>query len=528
MAEKNKIENETAVNPEVKKEEKTEVKNTKTAKDKAKKEKDPKKSKRKKRRTFGLHFSIPAMACGPVLIFGILAMIICATSFSTVMYEKVEKELKDVASSILLSYDLLYPGEFELIKNGNMVAFYKGETEVTGHYEIIDSYKANTGAEISIFYRDTRMVTTLVGENNLRLVGSGVNAVVKQAVIDGRESKFYKKVNINDNYYYVYYEPIFSSGGGVVGMIAIAKNCKDIDALVIKSLSPMLLFIAVFMIVVALIAYFYTAGLANSIESIEKTLSRIAKGDLTGDVDYKLLSRNDEIADIGKSIRSMQNSLHILVEKDALTELFNRRLANKRLEKAIKEEREMGINYCVALCDIDFFKKVNDNYGHDMGDAVLKEVAKVLKANMVGMGVASRWGGEEFLLIFNDMGIGTAYKITEKILNDIRALEIENNGGMSEEELFGAFIAGKNGEIEIIEDDGSETEQYLEVEDAYIPFIKVTMSIGLVKGGSGRTQDEVIKMADDNLYYGKENGRNQIVAEGITEIIKKDEDEENI
>ena len=85
----------------------------------------------------------------------------------------------------------------------------------------------------------------------------------------------------------------------------------------------------------------------------------------------------------------------------------------------------------------------------------------------------------------------------------------------------------QTGEIEIIEDDGSDTEQYLQVDDAFIPFIKVTMSIGLVRGGLGRTQDEVVKMADDNLYTGKENGRNQIVCEAIP-AEKEDEDEEDI
>ena len=173
-------------------------------------------------------------------------------------------------------------------------------------------------------------------------------------------------------------------------------------------------------------------------------------------------------------------------------------------------------------------KKVNDTYGHDMGDAVLKEVAKVLRTNMVGNGVASRWGGEEFLLIFTDMNLKTAYSVTQKILNDVRALEIENRTDMTEEELFGEFLAGKKtGEIEIIEDDGSDTEQYLQVDDAFIPFIKVTMSIGLVRGGLGRTQDEVVKMADDNLYTGKENGRNQIVCEAIP-AEKDDDDEEDI
>ena len=171
-----------------------------------------------------------------------------------------------------------------------------------------------------------------------------------------------------------------------------------------------------------------------------------------------------------------------------------------------------------------FFKKVNDTYGHEMGDVVLKEVSKVLRTYMVGKGFAARWGGEEFLLVFNNIGVKAAYLVLQKILDEIRGLQIDRNQGSSEEELFGEFIAGKTGETEIIEDDGSDTEQYLSVDDAYIPYIKVTMTMGLASGGLGRTQDEVIRIADEKLYFGKENGRNRIIVE---EIEEKDEDDDD-
>lgn len=485
---------------------------------------DNKKEKTKKRKG-GLNYTIPAMTCGPLLLFGILAMIFCGLRFTSVIYEKVESELKEIAGSVLLSYDMLYPGEYTLIKRGNLVAFFKGETEITGNNDIIDRYREMTGAQISVFYRDTRMITTITDENGVRLVGTGANVVIRQAVIEGKQSKFYKQVNINGTDYYVYYEPIINDVDGCVGMIAVAKDCHEVNLLALKSVLPMILIIAVSLVIAALISYSYASKLAGAINKLGNALHRISKGDLTGEVDHSLLVRNDEISDIGKSVSSMQKSLHKLIEMDALTELYNRRLANKRLEKCIKEEREAGVDFTVALCDIDFFKKVNDTYGHESGDMVLKEVAKVLKTNMVGNGFASRWGGEEFLLVFNNTNIKSAYLIAQKILNEIRGLQVENKKN-SEEELFGDFIAGKTGEIEIIEDDGSETEQYLEVDPSCIPFIKVTMTIGLARGGMGRSQDEIVRIADEGLYYGKEHGRNQIVVEEYEEEEEDDDDDD--
>ena len=493
------------------------------AKDKENTEKTEKKEKAKKRKG-GLHYTIPMMTCGPLLAFGILAMIFCSYRFADVMDEKVEDELTEIADSVLLSYDMLYPGEYELISRGNMIAFFKGEQEVTGNYDIIDRYREMTGAQITLFYRNTRMITTITDESGARLIGTGVNLVIEQTVIDGQQSKFYKKLNINGTDFYVYYKPIINSAGGCVGMIAVGKECSEVYRLVLKSVLPMIIIIAIAFLFAAWISYSYASKLAISIESIRNSLGRISKGDLSGDVDYKLLARNDEISDIGKSVQSMQKSLHALIEKDALTELFNRRLANKKLARMVRDEKELGVEYCVALCDIDFFKKVNDTYGHEMGDVVLKEVAKVLRTHMVGKGFAARWGGEEFLLVFNNMGVKAAHLVAQKILDEIRGLQIDRNQGSSEEELFGEFIAGKTGEIEIIEDDGCETEQYLTVDDAYIPFIKVTMTIGIANGGMGRSQDEVVRLADEKLYFGKENGRNRIVVEEIEEEDEDDED----
>lgn len=490
------------------------------AKEQQEKEKNidnKKEVKKNPKRKGGLNFTIPAMACAPLLLFGILAMAFSGFRFTSVMNEKVENELGEIASSVLLSYDMLYPGEYELLESNNVVALFKGEQEITGHNEIIDRYRKLTGAQISLFYKDTRMITTLVDENGERPVGTAANIVIRQDVINGMKSKFYKDLNIYGTDYYVYYEPIFNDLGTCVGMIAVAKTCSEVNKLVVKSVLPMIIIIAASLLIAAFISYSYAVKLAQSIESVRASLGRISKGDLSGDIDYRLLNRNDEIADIGKSVQSMQKSLHALIEKDALTELFNRRLANKKLEKMVKDEKELGVPFCVAICDIDFFKKVNDTYGHEMGDVVLKEVAKVLKANMVGNGFAARWGGEEFLLVFNNMNIKSAHLVAQKVLTEIRGLQIHKKQGMSEEELFGEFIAGKNGEIEIIEDDGSDTEQYLTVDAEYIPFITVTMTIGLATGGMGRNQDEVIRIADEKLYFGKENGRNRIIVEEIEE-----------
>lgn len=154
---------------------------------------------------------------------------------------------------------------------------------------------------------------------------------------------------------------------------------------------------------------------------------------------------------------------------DTLTGLHNRRSANDFIAKLIKRNDEKG--FCVCMCDIDFFKKVNDSYGHDIGDKVLAGVAQTLVENVTEDCLVSRWGGEEFLIIFPNMNGDEAKTIVDTIRSRIKKINFET---------------------------GSST-------------FSITVTYGLAEYGFDGNVDAVVKEADDKLYIGKENGRDQIV-----------------
>ncbi len=154
---------------------------------------------------------------------------------------------------------------------------------------------------------------------------------------------------------------------------------------------------------------------------------------------------------------------------DTLTGLHNRRSANDYIAKLIKKNDEKG--FCVCMCDIDFFKKVNDSYGHDIGDMVLAGVAQTLVENVTEDCLVSRWGGEEFLIIFPNMNGDEARAIVDTIRARIKKIEF---------------------------DTGSRK-------------FNITVTYGLAEYGFDGNVDAVVKEADDKLYIGKENGRDQIV-----------------
>lgn len=154
---------------------------------------------------------------------------------------------------------------------------------------------------------------------------------------------------------------------------------------------------------------------------------------------------------------------------DQLTGLFNRRRAYEYLQN-VRRTTETGL-VSVAMGDIDFFKKVNDTYGHDAGDEVLKTVAHIMKEKCRSSSVIARWGGEEFLIILPDCNGDNAFIAVERVRD-----AIQNT---------------------VINVDGQE--------------IKVTMTFGLTEFGINSSIDSMIKEADEKLYHGKTHGRNQVV-----------------
>jgi len=154
---------------------------------------------------------------------------------------------------------------------------------------------------------------------------------------------------------------------------------------------------------------------------------------------------------------------------DPLTGLNNRRKTMEHLETLTVDPRITGL--CVAIADIDFFKNVNDTYGHDIGDKVLKSVAQTMVSNLGEGCFISRWGGEEFLIVFSQMNGDVAYAKLQNLRNEICKLSFE-------------------------------------VKDRSF---KIALTYGLAEYDFRSGIQSLIKEADNKLYYGKENGRNQVV-----------------
>lgn len=425
----------------------------------------------KKRKANSFNWVLLRISVIPIFILTLVITSFGAKSFANSMNQEVKQELQDLCNTILTMYDTIYEGNYSMVEQDGAIYLLKGEHLLNGDFTIIDSIKEQTEVDITFFYQDTRVITTLVSEDNVRLIGTRASAVVIRDVLENRGTVFYPRVDVEGKKYFAYYAPILNEDGTCMGMIFVGKPSADVEKLIQNSILPIILISLAAMLITGFFTIRYSKQLTGTIQRIELFLEKVANGNLHTDFDPTILKRNDELGEMGRYIVKMQRSLRELVEQDILTGLNNRRSAEKQLKQVQSNSIKSGLPFCVAIGDIDHFKYVNDTFGHECGDFVLMDISARLRRHMKGKGFAARWGGEEFLLVFEDMSYERAVENLELLAEDIRGMGVDYK---------------------------DETA------------INVTMTFGIAPGGEDNL-DNIIRNADKKLYYGKNNGRNQIV-----------------
>lgn len=405
----------------------------------------------------------------PVFFIGIVMAGISYILIKKNVYYEIRSGMENEAYTLANTYDVMYPGYYELVKAENLMALKKGEHYLTNDF--IDNIKEDTGLEITIFYNDIRMITTLYSDNK-RITGSKMNSAIKKDVLDNGYSKFYDDVRIEEERFFAYYLLVHNGSENIIGAICILKPANQIHSKFAKQVIPLIAIIIAGVVIITYLNYLYFGKLNKNFKHIRNFLGEVTGGNLKAEMNREALAREDEIGDVAKASVNMQRSLRNLIVKDSLTDLYNRRYCNQNLKNISEQYIKTGEPYTLAIADIDFFKKVNDTYGHTAGDEVLVSVAQIMKKSMAGKGFAARWGGEEFLLVYTGCDMETTLTYLEMLVEAIREMRVEY-------------------------DDKA---------------IKITISIG-VATGNGDSVDKVLCTADDRLYHAKKEGRDRVVSD---------------
>ncbi len=207
---------------------------------------------------------------------------------------------------------------------------------------------------------------------------------------------------------------------------------------------------------------------------------KVAAFDL-GAVDY--VTKPFELIELRVRLRvtlRMNEMMRLLAQRaqlDGLTGLWNRTYFDTRWREEFARSHRQGHSLALSFIDIDYFKSVNDNYGHPVGDMVLQSVARVLQRDPRASDIACRYGGEEFVLIMPDTNAVDAAFVSERLRQTIAELRW-----------------------------------------ARVPDLRITVSIGVAgaKGFTVATAESWVETADNNLYAAKKAGRNRIIVSDLS------------
>ncbi len=182
-------------------------------------------------------------------------------------------------------------------------------------------------------------------------------------------------------------------------------------------------------------------------------------------VQLKIKQLQDSLKDSNQALLELSNT-------DPLTRLCNRRCLMDFLDKEFKRSERSKAPLSLVMVDIDFFKRINDSYGHQEGDTVLVEMAKLLKSHVRDYDMAARFGGEEFALVLPETDITKAVQVAERLREEASELSFQ---GIMEK-------------------------------------LSITISLGVstYPRGQIRNVDDLIRHADYALYSAKESGRNRV------------------
>ncbi len=177
------------------------------------------------------------------------------------------------------------------------------------------------------------------------------------------------------------------------------------------------------------------------------------------------------VAERTQKLKDKSKLLEYKTEHDDLTGLVNRHYINKHIKGLLSNQNIDNNRIYIAFADIDSFKKINDDYSHDVGDEVLVQIAKVLQHFCNERLIIARFGGEEFLLCFVNDNIESVVGICNEIREQIKTIDLNH----------------------------IDTE------------LQITISVGLVKAHVDSLHKTLISCADDNLYKAKNNGKDQVI-----------------
>lgn len=255
--------------------------------------------KEKKKMNFTLMKRLLCMSLLPAALMGLVITVYASFAMVEGMQMEFLEALRDTAISVHAGYDAIDDGDFYLNDAGELM---KGDFNISQNLELVDTFVEGTDVEITIFYGDTRMATTLYNEDGSRNIGTQASEAVVEAVINQGQEYESTDVEIGGESYYVFYLPVENSNGEVVAMFFAGEESAVVNEFIFSKLTAIILMAIGVMALAVVVIVWAAKRIITSIEATKNALVKISEGDLTVQVDQKAMKRGDEIGVMSRAL----------------------------------------------------------------------------------------------------------------------------------------------------------------------------------------------------------------------------------
>lgn len=284
--------------------------------------------------------------------------------------------------------------------------------------------------------------------------------------------------------------PIKQNGRVVAYFVPDGKaNYSDMDLGYLSAMREALLYGILFAVLLTLgLGFWFGSNLSSALRQLTRAAQAMRDGDLKQHIKVRsadevgllahafnrmsseLANQHEKLHQSHEQIKLQAEQMNELSRRDALTRLHNRRHFDDQGQHMFNQAARYQRPFSVMLGDIDYFKKINDNYSHAIGDEVLRKIGEILSSMVRNCDLVARYGGEEFVIAFPETTLQQAYSACETLRKRIQEYPWHT----------------------------------------VHPELKVTMSMGISANAEVKSLHEMLKIADSLLYQAKHNGRNQV------------------
>ena len=263
-------------------------------------------------RNLKLQYKMLILAIIPVLIMGIVAILISNTVVKNKLLDDAKQKLKATSNAVLAAYDQ-NAGDYFVNATGDV---WKGAYNVSLSTPFIDDIAAKTGIEVTFFYNDTRLVTSLKDADGKRILGSKAGDFLVENVLQDGNEVFTNRVLVDGTFYFGYYVPVHQNNSDeIIGMVFAGMPVKEIYASL--NLITMIFTVAILVILVIAVigCLLVSRGIAKSIRNSMDVVKQISDGNLNDENEQSMLDRKDEAGALSCNTQTLIDNLSAMIGK---------------------------------------------------------------------------------------------------------------------------------------------------------------------------------------------------------------------